>query len=58
LDAPLGLLGKSFFSSVLALARDLGAKAPEIDKDQTITGPEAQATCDEVARDLFPELNV
>ena len=57
LDAPLGLLGKSLFAGILALARDLGAKAPELDKDVPITGAQAQIICDEVARGLFPGLS-
>jgi len=56
LDAPLGLIGRSMFGAVFALAAGLGASVPDLKPDEEITGSRAIALAHEVAGDLFPAM--
>ncbi len=58
LDAPLGLLGKSFLFGILTLAKDLGKPLPKDlpDPKATITGAQALALVHEILGDLFPNM--
>jgi phospholipase C len=56
MDAPLGLLGRSLFFAVLALAHGLGAPVPDIKPDDPITGSQAIAIGHEALGELFPRM--
>jgi phospholipase C len=58
LDAPLGLLGKSFLFGILTLAKDLDKPLPKDlpDPKATITGAQALALGHEILGDLFPNM--
>jgi phospholipase C len=58
LDAPLGLLDKSFLFGILTLAKDLDKPLPKDlpDPHATITGAQALALGHEIPRDLFPNV--
>jgi phospholipase C len=56
LDAPLGVLGKSLLSAILAFAQGLGKTVPDIKPDDTITGAQAIAIGHEALGELFPSM--
>jgi phospholipase C len=54
LDAPLGLIGRSLFLTVVALGAGLGATVPDIKPDEQITGAQAIAISHEALGDPLP----